>query len=94
MGQSFCKDCEGKFKRPAFVAASNEDGGTSSYSCEDTSDTVGSLRSSPSNGADLNGPTANVNSVGKALGGKAADGRVAVEVGGESVAFGAGGDGV
>jgi formate C-acetyltransferase len=28
----------------------------------------------PSNGADLNGPTANVNSVGKALGGKAADG--------------------
>ena len=55
MGQSFCKDCEGKFKRPAFVAASghrNEDG-TSSYSCEDTSDTVGSLRSSPSNGADL-----------------------------------------
>ena len=53
MGQSFCKDCEGKFKRPAFVAASNEDGGTSSYSCEDTSDTVGSLRSSPSNGADL-----------------------------------------
>jgi formate C-acetyltransferase len=29
----------------------------------------------PSNGADINGPTANVNSVGKALGGKAADGR-------------------
>jgi trans-4-hydroxy-L-proline dehydratase len=28
----------------------------------------------PSNGADLSGPTANVNSVGKALGGKAADG--------------------
>jgi formate C-acetyltransferase len=28
----------------------------------------------PSNGADVNGPTANVNSVGKALGGKAADG--------------------
>jgi trans-4-hydroxy-L-proline dehydratase len=28
----------------------------------------------PSNGADINGPTANVNSVGKALGGKAADG--------------------
>ncbi|HZU87317.1 MAG TPA: pyruvate formate lyase family protein, partial [Anaerolineaceae bacterium] len=28
----------------------------------------------PSNGADTNGPTANVNSVGKALGGKAADG--------------------
>jgi len=28
----------------------------------------------PSNGADLNGPTAAVNSVGKALGGKAADG--------------------
>ncbi|HSB66265.1 MAG TPA: pyruvate formate lyase family protein, partial [Anaerolineales bacterium] len=29
----------------------------------------------PSNGADINGPTANVNSVGKALGGKAMDGR-------------------
>jgi len=29
----------------------------------------------PSNGADTNGPTANVNSVGKALGGKAADGK-------------------
>ncbi len=29
----------------------------------------------PSNGADINGPTANVNSVGKALGGKAEDGR-------------------
>jgi formate C-acetyltransferase len=29
----------------------------------------------PSNGADINGPTANVNSVGKALGGKAVDGR-------------------
>jgi pyruvate-formate lyase len=29
----------------------------------------------PSNGADINGPTANVNSVGKALGGKAADGQ-------------------
>jgi formate C-acetyltransferase len=29
----------------------------------------------PSNGADINGPTANVNSVGKVLGGKAADGR-------------------
>lgn len=29
----------------------------------------------PSNGADINGPTANVNSVGKALGGKAPDGR-------------------
>lgn len=29
----------------------------------------------PSNGADINGPTANVNSVGKALGGKARDGR-------------------
>jgi formate C-acetyltransferase len=29
----------------------------------------------PSNGADLNGPTANVNSVGKVLGGKAADGK-------------------
>jgi formate C-acetyltransferase len=29
----------------------------------------------PSNGADINGPTANVNSVGKALGGKAADGK-------------------
>jgi formate C-acetyltransferase len=29
----------------------------------------------PSNGADINGPTANANSVGKALGGKAADGR-------------------
>lgn len=29
----------------------------------------------PSNGADINGPTANVNSVGKALGGKAGDGR-------------------
>jgi pyruvate-formate lyase len=29
----------------------------------------------PSNGADINGPTANVNSVGKALGGKAAHGR-------------------
>jgi formate C-acetyltransferase len=29
----------------------------------------------PSNGADINGPTANVNSIGKALGGKAADGR-------------------
>jgi formate C-acetyltransferase len=29
----------------------------------------------PSNGADSNGPTANVNSIGKALGGKAADGR-------------------
>ena len=28
----------------------------------------------PSNGADINGPTANVNSVGKVLGGKAADG--------------------
>jgi formate C-acetyltransferase len=28
----------------------------------------------PSNGADVNGPTANVNSVGKAMGGKAADG--------------------
>jgi pyruvate-formate lyase len=28
----------------------------------------------PSNGADINGPTSNVNSVGKALGGKAADG--------------------
>ncbi|MBW2636794.1 MAG: hypothetical protein JRC86_04605, partial [Deltaproteobacteria bacterium] len=28
----------------------------------------------PSNGADINGPTANINSVGKALGGKAADG--------------------
>lgn len=28
----------------------------------------------PSNGADINGPTANVNSVGKALGGKASDG--------------------
>ncbi len=28
----------------------------------------------PSNGADINGPTANTNSVGKALGGKAADG--------------------
>jgi formate C-acetyltransferase len=29
----------------------------------------------PSNGADINGPTANVNSVGKALGGKAVDGK-------------------
>lgn len=29
----------------------------------------------PSNGADINGPTANVNSVGKALGGKAVDGQ-------------------
>jgi pyruvate-formate lyase len=29
----------------------------------------------PSNGADINGPTANANSVGKALGGKAADGQ-------------------
>jgi pyruvate-formate lyase len=29
----------------------------------------------PSNGTDINGPTANVNSVGKALGGKAVDGR-------------------
>jgi pyruvate-formate lyase len=29
----------------------------------------------PSNGADINGPTANVNSVGKVLGGRAADGR-------------------
>ena len=29
----------------------------------------------PSNGADINGPTANANSVGKALGGKAPDGR-------------------
>jgi pyruvate-formate lyase len=29
----------------------------------------------PSNGADINGPTANVNSVGKALGGKASDGK-------------------
>ena len=29
----------------------------------------------PSNGADINGPTANVNSVGKVLGGKAADGK-------------------
>jgi trans-4-hydroxy-L-proline dehydratase len=29
----------------------------------------------PSNGADVNGPTANANSVGKVLGGKAADGR-------------------
>ena len=29
----------------------------------------------PSNGADINGPTANANSVGKALGGKAADGK-------------------
>ena len=29
----------------------------------------------PSNGADTNGPTANVNSVGKVLGGKAADGK-------------------
>jgi formate C-acetyltransferase len=29
----------------------------------------------PSNGADINGPTANVNSVGKALGGKAQDGK-------------------
>jgi len=29
----------------------------------------------PSNGADIHGPTANANSVGKALGGKAADGR-------------------
>jgi trans-4-hydroxy-L-proline dehydratase len=29
----------------------------------------------PSNGADTNGPTANVNSVGKAMGGKAADGK-------------------
>jgi pyruvate-formate lyase len=29
----------------------------------------------PSNGADINGPTANVNSVGKALGGKAPDGK-------------------
>jgi formate C-acetyltransferase len=29
----------------------------------------------PSNGADINGPTANANSVGKVLGGKAADGR-------------------
>jgi formate C-acetyltransferase len=29
----------------------------------------------PSNGADINGPTANVNSVGKVIGGKAADGR-------------------
>jgi len=29
----------------------------------------------PSNGADLNGPTANTNSVGKAMGGKAPDGR-------------------
>ena len=28
----------------------------------------------PSNGADINGPTANINSVGKALGGKASDG--------------------
>ena len=29
----------------------------------------------PSNGADINGPTANVNSVGKVLGGRAADGQ-------------------
>jgi formate C-acetyltransferase len=29
----------------------------------------------PSNGADLNGPTANVNSVGKVMGGKAPDGK-------------------
>ncbi|MGD8404430.1 MAG: pyruvate formate lyase family protein [Anaerolineales bacterium] len=29
----------------------------------------------PSNGADINGPTANANSVGKAIGGKAADGK-------------------
>lgn len=29
----------------------------------------------PSNGADINGPTANVNSIGKVLGGKAADGQ-------------------
>jgi len=29
----------------------------------------------PSNGADINGPTANINSVGKALGGKASDGK-------------------
>ena len=29
----------------------------------------------PSNGADINGPTANANSVGKVMGGKAADGR-------------------
>jgi trans-4-hydroxy-L-proline dehydratase len=29
----------------------------------------------PSNGADINGPTANVNSVGKVMGGKAADGK-------------------
>jgi pyruvate-formate lyase len=29
----------------------------------------------PSDGADINGPTANVNSIGKALGGKAADGK-------------------
>jgi len=29
----------------------------------------------PSDGADLNGPTANVNSVGKVLGGKAIDGK-------------------
>ena len=29
----------------------------------------------PSNGADINGPTANVNSVGKVMGGKAEDGR-------------------
>jgi formate C-acetyltransferase len=29
----------------------------------------------PSNGADINGPTANVNSVGKVLGGKAVDGK-------------------
>jgi pyruvate-formate lyase len=28
----------------------------------------------PSNGADINGPTANANSVGKVLGGKAPDG--------------------
>jgi formate C-acetyltransferase len=29
----------------------------------------------PSNGADINGPTANVNSAGKVMGGKAADGK-------------------
>ena len=45
MGQTFCKDCEGRFKRPAVVDANadNEDGS----SWDDTT-TAGSLRSSPS----------------------------------------------
>jgi hypothetical protein len=65
MGQSLCKDCEGRFKLPPFVISSSsrhghiDEDGTSS-SCEYDDATSGSLRSHTSNHDSNNGGGNNV----------------------------------